>query len=96
LDGYLEVKTDGYYTFRLGSAGKSELFLSDRLLLSNDIDNSQGPYKSYMVPLTKGFYHLRIVYLQKQGSAFLSYPYVSAGTDRSMTIPKELLYAVHL
>jgi predicted alpha/beta superfamily hydrolase len=92
LEGYVRVTENGYYTFRLGSGGKSRLYLGGRLLLADDHSLSQGALQSFMVPLEKGFYSLRIEYLQKDGEALLGYPYITPGSKSSMAIPKELLY----
>jgi len=76
LEGYLEIQKDGYYIFVLDSDDGSKFFLDNKLLIDYDGLHANGKVKTFLVPLTKGFYPLRLEFFQKAGGASLSLMYV--------------------
>jgi len=71
FDGYLEVNVEGYYTFALSSSDGSKLFLNGMELINNDGRHGSDFYRSYVVPLQKGFYPIRLEYFQSEGNRHL-------------------------
>jgi hypothetical protein len=65
IDGLLESKEEGYYIFILQAGKGSKLYLGDKLLIQWE-DNDKPPVYSFIVPLSRGFYPLRIEYFDKK------------------------------
>ena len=59
MNGWLEVKEDGYYTFFV-RAGKGSSFSIDGKQIMHWDDNDKHEFFTYILPLVKGFYPLRI------------------------------------
>jgi len=97
IDGYMEVKEDGYYIFGLDSDDGSKLYLNNQLVIDNDgLHGSSGGGKSYILPLQKGFYPFRLEYFQKDGGRALKLVYLTPSTINSknpITIPLALQYS---
>ena len=95
FEGYIEIQKAGYYIFVLDSDDGSKLFLGDKLLVSHDGLHGDGNPKTYLVPLEKGFYPVRMEYFQKGGGAALKLEYVVPGEEkpRPIPVPFELQYA---
>lgn len=95
IDGFMEAKEDGYYIFFMNATKGSKLYLGNKLLINFNYDDNRQT-TSYIVPLTKGFYHLRIEYLnKKQDDPKLGFQYVTPGSIASMDatpIPFDLQY----
>jgi len=95
LEGYLEIQKDGYYIFVLDSDDGSKFFLANKLLIDYDGLHANGNMKTFLVPLTKGFYPLRLEFFQKAGGASLNLMYVpNPNIPAPVTIPLELQYYV--
>jgi hypothetical protein len=69
LEGYFEISRDGYYVFGLVSNDGSKLFLGDKLIIDNDGVRTTESVKTFILPLKKGFYPVRVEYFQKDGSS---------------------------
>ncbi|HEY2580905.1 MAG TPA: alpha/beta hydrolase-fold protein [Mucilaginibacter sp.] len=95
IDGYIEVKEDGYYVFGLASDDGSKFYLNNQLLADDDGLHNSDNIKSYIVPLQKGFYPLRLEYFQKDGGRDLKLMYITPSMTRPqpITIPLELQYS---
>jgi predicted alpha/beta superfamily hydrolase len=95
IEGYIEIQKDGYYIFVLDSDDGSKLFLGDNLLIAYDGLHGSGKPKTYMVPLKKGFYPIRMEYFQKGGGALLKLDYVVPDEEkpRPISVPFELQYS---
>ncbi len=93
LNGYLEIKEDGYYIFILDSDDGAKIYLNNDLLLANDGLHGMGNTQTFMMPLQKGFYPVRLEYFQKGGGMGLDVRYVLPGQERPMPIPLEALYS---
>jgi len=97
ITGQLSVKQDGYYVFLLDSDDGSKLYLGNQLLIDDDGLHGDNNAKSYILPLQKGFYPIRIEYFQKDGGRSLNLTYVTPFTmsfRRSSPIPLWLQYGV--
>ncbi len=95
VEGFLEIQQDGYYIFVLDSDDGSKLFLGDKLLIDYDGLHGGGNDKTFLVPLTKGFYPIRLEFFQKAGGASLRLMYVlpDEANPRPINIPVELQYS---
>jgi predicted alpha/beta superfamily hydrolase len=69
FEGYFEILRDGYYVFGLVSNDGSKLFLEDKLIIDNDGVRATESVKTYILPLKKGFYPVRVEYFQKDESS---------------------------
>jgi len=95
MEGYIEIQKEGYYIFVLDSDDGSKFFLGDNLLIAYDGLHGNGKPKSYLVPLEKGFYPVRLEYFQQGGGAQLMLLYVPPGEEEPRPIPFELQYSKH-
>lgn len=96
LDGYFEAKEDGYYLLGLEADKNSRLYLNNRMLI-----DWQGSYTettaSYMVPLKKGFYPIRITYFHQIQDFKLQFAYITPSglkTKNGGTVPFGVLWAI--
>lgn len=94
LDGYLEVKEDGYYTFGLSTDDGSKLYIGNQLVINADGIHGSVDH-SGIVPLQKGFYPIRVDYFQREGGMRIDLIYVtpSAKGPTPKQIPPDLLYS---
>jgi len=92
IEGYIKIESDGYYIFGLDSDDGSRLYLGDQLLVDQDGLHATGNMKSYVLPLKKGFYPLRLEYFQGKGGRAINLVYVIPGADKPSPIPPELKY----
>jgi len=97
ISGQLEIKEEGYYIFALASDDGSKFYLGNKLLIDNDGLHDGNDYKSYIVPLKKGFYPVRLEYFQKDGGSSLRLVYippamVSTDHPTPASIPQEQQY----
>jgi len=77
IEGQFEVKQDGYYIFAMSSDDGSKVYLGDKLIIDLDGLHGDDLSWSYIAPLKKGFYPLRIEYFQKEGGRKLELVYVT-------------------
>jgi len=95
MDGWIELKEEGYYIFGIVSDDGSKVFLGNKLLLDNDgLHGSTNV--SYIVPLQKGFYPVRIEYFQKDGGRDLKLIYITPSNIANkivLPVPFELQYS---
>jgi predicted alpha/beta superfamily hydrolase len=92
LEGYLEIKEDGYYWFLVDTDDAAKLYLSEQLIIRYDGIGKNMGFQTYILPLQNGFYPLRLEYFQKKGGGSLRFNYVPPGLN-PMAIPLELLYS---
>ncbi|WP_184546952.1 alpha/beta hydrolase-fold protein [Mucilaginibacter sp. FT3.2] len=94
IDGMLETKEDGYYLFILDADKGSKLYVGNKLLIQWDGNYNQRTF-TYILPLAKGFYPLRIEYLHKKEDFKLKLSYLPPGvmdTKNITPIPVALQY----
>lgn len=96
ISGQVEIKEEGYYVFVMDSDDGSRLYLANQLLIDYDgLHGSGALVKSYVVPLKKGFYPIRVEYFQKDGDRKLVLEYLRPGipiTKDTEPIPLALQY----
>jgi predicted alpha/beta superfamily hydrolase len=91
-EGMLEIKKEGYYHFSIGADDGAKLYLKDKLLLNDDRPHVLGSPQSFLIPLKKGFYPVRLEYFQRGGDARLRLKYVTPGEKEPIDIPLDHLY----
>jgi predicted alpha/beta superfamily hydrolase len=93
FEGYLEIVNDGYYIFGLVSKDGSKLFLGDKLIIDNDGVHSVVSVKSFVLPLKKGFYPIRIDSFQKDENNIFQLLYLNPETMKNpASIPYKYQY----
>jgi predicted alpha/beta superfamily hydrolase len=92
FEGYFEIVEDGYYIFALVSNDGSKLFLADKLIIDNDGVHSTESVKSFILPLEKGFYPVRIEYFQKHEGSVLRLFYLGGKTKNATRFPLKYQY----
>jgi predicted alpha/beta superfamily hydrolase len=92
MEGYIEIQKEGYYIFILDSDDGAKLFLGKNLLIDYDGLHGNGKPKTYLVPLEKGFYPVRLEYFQQGGGAQLVLQYVLPGEQQPQPIPFDRQY----
>ncbi|MEP6748282.1 MAG: alpha/beta hydrolase-fold protein, partial [Bacteroidota bacterium] len=95
LEGQLEIKTDGYYTFGLDAGGGAKLLMNNEVLIDYNGLHTSGKIQSFILPLVKGFYPVRIEYFQKESAPYLNLMYITPESNNlPKQIPAELEYSV--
>jgi predicted alpha/beta superfamily hydrolase len=92
FEGFIQIEKDGYYVFGLDSDDGSKFYLNGKLLLNNDGIHGTGNIKSYVVPLQKGFYPVKIEFFQRGGGVGLQLIYLLPGSQQPIGIPYNLQY----
>lgn len=92
LEGYIEIQQAGYYIFQLNSDDGSRLYIGNKLLIDYDGIHGRWAGKSFMVPLEKGFYPIRLEYFQNKYDAFLELDCIPPGGTRQSLIPFDQLF----
>lgn len=93
MKGWLEVKEEGYYTFFLRAGKGSSFSINGRQIMHWD-DNDKREVFSYLLPLTKGFYPVRIDSFDKKDDYNLLLYYLTPSMPASgdpVPIPFEVL-----
>ncbi|WP_316838960.1 alpha/beta hydrolase-fold protein [Pedobacter gandavensis] len=96
VEGVLETKEEGYYGFVLDAEKGSKLYLNNQLIIHWDGSNTNrnSPY-SYILPLTKGFYTLRLEHIRKNENSKLKLAYLTPSifaTKQAVPIPLNLQF----
>jgi len=94
LDGWLQVKEDGYHMFFFRGNQGSKLFIGNTLAMQ--FNDSKLTSSSYMMPLSKGFYPLRIEYAGKKEDYNLLLYWITPSTMAAMDaipVPLEQQYS---
>jgi hypothetical protein len=96
IDGFLQVKEDGYYIFGMAADKGSKLYIAGKQMIAWEGDYTRRNY-SCIIPLTKGFYPLRLEYYHRNQDFKLDWGYITPGNMAAKTpipIPLELQYGV--
>lgn len=91
LNGYLEIKEPGYYTFEMESHEGTSIYLSNQLIIGNNNVANFG--ERFIAPLDKGFYPFRVEYFHKKGGRSLKPVYIMPDGKNDYQIPLEVLYS---
>ncbi len=92
FEGYLKIDLEGYYTFALCSSDGSKFFINGREIINNDGLHGSDWYKSYVVPLEKGYYPVRLEYFQNEGNQRLDLIYLSPDTHEPVNLAFKMMY----
>jgi predicted alpha/beta superfamily hydrolase len=92
FEGYLKIDVEGYYGFALCSSDGSKFFINGREIINNDGQHGSEWYKSYVVPLQKGFYPVRLEYFQSDGNRRLDLIYLSPTTHETVHVTFGMMY----
>jgi hypothetical protein len=68
IDGSFEITEDGYYVFVLESDNEAKLFVGDKMIIERTGASSKG-MQSFVLPLKKGMYPVRVELLRKKGAS---------------------------
>ena len=74
------------------SNGCSKIFLGDKLIIEHDGAGVAESIKTFILPLKKGFYPVRVEYLQKNESSVFQLLYVNMETGNATNYPFRLQY----
>jgi predicted alpha/beta superfamily hydrolase len=87
FEGYIKITDEGYYLFATRTKNASRLYLGGKLLFEENNVHPAEKITSYIVPLTKGLYPVRLEYFQKDGDADLQLVYLKPGAQSPIPIP---------
>ena len=93
FDGFIEIKEEGYYVLCTKADDGSKLYLNNKLLIDYVAINGERSLQSFLIPLKKGFYPIRLEYLQEEGNADLRLSYIVPGGTGPIEVPYDLLYS---
>ena len=93
MDGFVEIKEEGYYVLILDSDDGAKIIFNGEPVLVNDGLHGMGNAQTYMLPLEKGFYPVRVEYFQRGGGRGLDIRYVMPGKEQPIPVPLEALYS---
>ena len=91
LEGYIEIKKDGYYLLSLGGEEGSKVYLDNNLVLGQHY-HQQIRGENYLVPLAKGFHKIEIQYWHKKNGQNLQPVYITPESQDGYPIPPDILY----
>jgi len=89
LQGYLVIKEEGIYNFRLISDDGSMLFIDDKLVINHDGAHG-ADIKDGKIALKAGVHPIRIDYFQGYGGKSLLFQYKPLGKTVYEVVPREL------
>lgn len=91
-EGYIKISEPGYYIFEMGTGNDhTRLYLNNRLILGGHFKTGEG--ESFMVPLEKGFYPLRINYFHKKNEVDLQPIYIKTEGQEDVPLPTDMLFS---
>ncbi|NWF88491.1 MAG: chitobiase/beta-hexosaminidase C-terminal domain-containing protein [Ignavibacteriaceae bacterium] len=92
FEGYLKIDIEGYYIFALSSSDGSKFYINDYEIINNDGLHGSDYYKSYVVPLQKGFYPIRLEYFQNEGNRHLDLIYLPPDSHETLHLTFGMMY----
>jgi predicted alpha/beta superfamily hydrolase len=94
IEGYIQILDEGYHVFIVDSDDGAKLYIDDTLLIDHDGLHGRGEPGSYIIPLQKGFYPIRIEYFQAEQDYGLDLYYVTPvmAEPRPVPIPADVRY----
>jgi predicted alpha/beta superfamily hydrolase len=75
FSGFLQIEKDGYYTFYLAADEQAKFYIGKLMLLNYEQGKNKFGSSSFIIPLKKGFYPVKLEYLQKDGGIWISLKY---------------------
>ena len=86
ISGFLQTEKEGYYSFQVVGGPGTKLYLNNQLLVQT------GDYKSFIVPLKKGFYPIQYEYSHHNGGPDFEFYYLIPDQPENGAIPSSLMY----
>ena len=96
IDGFIEIKEDGYYMFLFDADKDSKLYVAGKQLMQWEGGYSRSTC-TYMLPLVKGFYPFKVEYLHKKEDFRLRYSWLTPSimnTKDPRPIPLDAQYNI--
>jgi len=96
VDGYLEIREDGYYMFLFDGDNHAKLYLGGKQLIQWEGNYNRRTY-TYLLPLTKGFYPVKVEYLHHNADFKLRLAWLTPSSMKSkepVPIPLDLQYSL--
>jgi predicted alpha/beta superfamily hydrolase len=96
FDGYFKVKENGYYIFGMTADKGSKLYIAGKLMITWN-GSYGGQNYSCIIPLSKGFYPIRLEYYHRNQDFKLDWGYLppaNLATKQAISIPLELQYGL--
>jgi predicted alpha/beta superfamily hydrolase len=92
FEGYIEIDEDGYYIFATSAKNASRFYLGNKLIIDEDSIHSSEVTQSFIIPLEKGFYPVRLEYFQKDADPALQLIYLKPGVENPTSVPYKYQY----
>jgi hypothetical protein len=92
--GFIDIPTDGYYTFYLNSDDGSKLFIGDLNLISNDGLHA-ATEASGRIGLKKGKHSFTVTFFEKAGAQLLNLSYEGPGINKQL-VTSSKFYRVNI
>ncbi|MBN2174998.1 MAG: alpha-L-fucosidase [Bacteroidales bacterium] len=92
FEGFISIDQEGIYRFYTDSDDGSCLYINDRLVVDNDGLHGMQ-LQGGLVPLTTGFYSIRVDFFEKSGGDDLKVSYEGKGIEKQ-PIPGQLLFTI--
>jgi len=90
LSGYLETEKKGYYTFLMAGEPGTKLYIGDQLLMEITPGTD---FRSFIVPMEKGFYPIRFEYQHHKGGINFGFGYKLPNSPNDEPIQASVMYA---
>lgn len=88
--GFIEIPTDGVYTFYTNSDDGSKLYIGNRLVVNNDFIHASTEKSGY-IGLKAGYHRITIDYMESTSSQSISASYKGPDITKQL-IPEEILW----
>jgi predicted alpha/beta superfamily hydrolase len=92
FEGYIEIDEDGYYIFATSTKNASRFYLGNKLIIDEDSIHPSEVTQSFIIPLEKGFYPVRLEYFQKDADPSLQLIYLKPGAENPAPVPYKHQY----
>ena len=95
MEGFIETKEEGYYMFIFEADKNSKLYVGNKLLMEWDGNYSRRIY-TYLLPLSKGYYPIRVEYLHNKEDFKLKLTYLTPeimNKKRPIPIPLDMQFS---
>ncbi|OKS88315.1 alpha/beta hydrolase-fold protein [Mucilaginibacter polytrichastri] len=92
FSGQIEVQAAGYHIFAINCDGGARLYIDNKLVIDDGTLHARGNFKSYVLPLAKGFHNFRLQYFEKTGKASINLIYITPDNENGRPIPLSLQY----
>lgn len=92
FEGYIKIDAEGYYLYALSSSDGSKFYINGKEIINNDGQHGSDFYKSYVVPLQKGFYPVRFEYFHSEDNPHLELRCLKPDHNETVEVPFKMMY----